>query len=93
MDRADCISKIRPIYSLISTKGKLVDSCSKPTYARITLSPDSAAYGEPAGNESEVYDVDYTGACVTRGPDSYRIKRSIFGILDGRPIRGWGVLR
>lgn len=89
MGKADCIAKIRSIYDLISIKKNTVASCKAPIYARVTITPDLVSYGESEKNESEVYDIDYTGKCVNYGGSSYEIKKSVFEILNTKPISSW----
>lgn len=88
MGRADCLARIRLIYDLISTKKNFVSSCKTPIYARVTITPD-LGYGESEEKEAEIYDIDYTGTCVNHRNSSYEIKKSIFGILNTKPIKDW----
>lgn len=89
MGRSDCIAKIDSIHILISSKKNTVKSCEKTIYARIIINPDSTAYGESKKNEADIYDIDHTGKCVTHLGNSYKIKKSIFEILNNRPIQEW----
>ncbi len=89
MGKSDCIAKIRLIYDLVSIKSRPVKSCKTPIYARVTLSPDSVGYGESDKNEVEIYDIDHTGTCVTYQGNSYKIRKSIFYILNTKPINKW----
>ena len=91
MGQRDCVAKIQSIYDLISIKKHVVGSCKTPIYARVTLSPDSVGYGESDKNEVEVYDIDYTGKCVNYRGSSYEIRKSIFKILNTKPISKWGM--
>ncbi len=90
MGTADCIGKISKLYDLVTLDRKDVKSCRTPIYARIELEPDVFGYGESNENEQDVYDIDFTGKCVTHQGRSYRIKKSLFEILNTVPVSEWG---
>lgn len=87
MGRSDCLAKVKSTYALVSTKGRIVKSCKKPIYARITINPGSIAYGEE--NQTDVYDIDHTGKCVNHLGSSYKIEKSVFEILNTKAIFKW----
>lgn len=90
MGTADCIGKISKLYDLVTLNRKNVASCKVPIYARIKLQPDMFGYGESADNVQEIYDIDFTGRCVTHRGRSYKIEKSIFEILNTLPVSAWG---
>ncbi|WP_040393462.1 hypothetical protein [Cellvibrio sp. BR] len=89
MGKSDCVTKIRSIYGLLSTKKRNKKKCITPIYIKVSIAPDSVAFGESITDEIEVYEIDYTGKCVNYLGSSFKIEKSIYDILNEEPVKNW----
>lgn len=87
MGFADCTSKVRKIYSILSDRKISDEHCRLPIYANVTLKPDWKSYQEDERFES--FDIDASGKCLIFQGKHYRLKSSVFPLLLTRPMGEW----
>lgn len=87
--KEQCIARIQNLYGLITKKTQRVASCEMPMHARVAIHPVAGKYGPSVDYTPEVYDIDHTGLCVTRGDQSYRIEKNVLSFLHMSAIQEW----